>query len=153
MNIVAGAAVCISYSIKDNEGRILEQSDVPINYVHRGKHDLFDEIEHALEGRSKGEEVSVFIKAENAFGLHDPNLTFTDELDNAPIDIRYLGATFDAENSSGEVRHFVVTKIEDGKITIDANHIMAGKDLTFLVKVEDVREATEAEKVEQHNRR
>lgn len=153
MKIVPGAAVCISYSIKDNEGRILEQSDVPINYVHGGQNDLFDEIEQALEGKTKGDEVTVLIQAENAFGPHDPTLTFTDDLDNAPVDIRYLGATFDAESSSGEVRHFVVTKIEDGKITIDANHVMAGKDLTFLVEVEEVREATEAEKIEQHNRR
>ena len=152
MIISKGAAVNISYSIKDQEDRIIEQNDVPITYIHKGKHDLFDQIEDALEGKSKGDEVVVKITAKDAFGLHDPSLTFTDDLENSPVDIRYLGAKFDAESPSGEDRHFVVTRIENGKITIDANHVMAGKDLTFIVKVEEVRSPTEGEIAEQGKR-
>jgi FKBP-type peptidyl-prolyl cis-trans isomerase SlyD len=40
------------------------------------------------------------------------------------------------------VLHFIVTDINDGKITVDANHPLAGQDVTFTVRVADIRDAT-----------
>jgi len=37
---------------------------------------------------------------------------------------------------------FIVTDINDGKITVDANHPLAGQDVTFTVRVADIRYAT-----------
>ena len=39
-----GKVVSFSYSISDESGEILEQSDIPVNYVHGGRHDLFEKV-------------------------------------------------------------------------------------------------------------
>lgn len=89
--------------------------------------------------------IEVPIVRKDAFGAHDPNLTFTDDINNAQQDVRYFGAELDMENEQGGTLHFRVTEITDGKITIDANHPLAGQDITFVVKVREVRKPTDEE--------
>ena len=64
---------------------------------------------------------------------HDPALTFTDETDNVPPEYHYLGAEVEFENAQGEAMKFRVTKIENGKLTIDANYPFAGQTVKFAV--------------------
>ena len=134
--------VAITYSIQDEEGNVLEHSDMPISYIHGGRSDLFEKIESALEGRKQGETVEVTLTPEEGFGEHDPSLTFTDNLDNVPEQYRQLGAEVEMRNDLGESRMFYVTNIENGRLTVDGNHPFAGKTLLFVVKVMDVRDAT-----------
>lgn len=138
--------VAITYSIIDESGVILEQSDIPVYYVHGGPNDMFSEVEASLEGCSLGASVEVVLPPEKAFGFHDPNLTFTDAIDNVPPEFRRVGAEVEMQNERGETRSFFVSKIEDGKLTVDGNHPFAGKTLTFAVTVADIRDATEEEK-------
>jgi FKBP-type peptidyl-prolyl cis-trans isomerase SlyD len=51
--------VSFTYSIVDESGTILEQSDLPLNYVHGGKHDLFEKVEQELDGCVVGDTVEV----------------------------------------------------------------------------------------------
>lgn len=138
--------VAITYSIIDESGVILEQSDIPVYYVHGGPNDMFSEVEASLEGCSLGASVEVVLPPEKAFGFHDPNLTFTDAIDNVPPEFRRVGAEVEMQNERGETRSFFVSRIEDGKLTVDGNHPFAGKTLTFAVTVADIRDATEEEK-------
>ncbi|MBA1329906.1 peptidylprolyl isomerase, partial [Candidatus Endoriftia persephone str. Guaymas] len=71
-----------------------------------------------------------------------PTLTFTDDLENVPPEFRKLGAEVQMQNSEGETKSFFVTKIEDGKLTVDGNHPLAGKRLLVKVKILEVRDAT-----------
>ena len=48
-------------------------------------------------------------------------------------------------NDQGDARKFVVSRIENGKLTVDGNHPMAGKVITFHIKVVDIRDATDEE--------
>ncbi|HFD79699.1 MAG TPA: peptidylprolyl isomerase [Gammaproteobacteria bacterium] len=138
--------VAITYSILDESGVILEQSDIPVYYVHGGPNDMFPEVESALEGCAIGDEIEVVLPPEKAFGYHDPNLTFTDDIDNVPPEFRRVGAEVEMQNDQGEVRSFYVSRIEDGKLTVDGNHPFAGKTLTYALTVADIRDATEEEK-------
>ena len=92
-----------------------------------------------------GARVSVTLTPEEGFGAHDPKLTFTDELENAPPDLRQIGMEFEAQNANGGSMVFRVTRIADGKITVDANHPFAGQTVIFEVAVQDVRDATPEE--------
>ena len=49
-----------------------------------------------------------------------------------------------AQTESGEV-NLVVTEVDESTVTVDANHPLAGKSLTFDVTVEAVRDASEEE--------
>ncbi len=134
--------IYLTYSIIDDAGNVFEQSDVPVGYIHGVGSDLFEQVENALDGKAVGERVEVSLSAEEGFGPHRPELTFTDDIDNVPPEFRYIGAEVEFENERGESMQFRVTRIEDGKLTIDANHPLAGKTITFVVDVADIRDAT-----------
>jgi len=138
--------VAITYSILDESGVILEQSDIPVCYVHGGPNQMFPEVEAALDGSDLGAAVEVVLEPESAFGHHDPSLTFTDDIENVPPEFRHVGAEVQMQNENGDTRTFVVSKIEGDKLTVDGNHPFAGKTLTYAVTVADIRDATDEEK-------
>ena len=139
--------VAITYSIIDESGAILEQSDIPVYYVHGGPNDMFPDIEAALDGCTLGDSVEVVLPPEKAFGYHDPAMTFTDDIANVPPEFRRVGAEVEMQNDRGETRSFFVSKIEGDKLTVDGNHPFAGKTLTYAVTVADIRDASEEEKL------
>ena len=75
-------AVYITYPILDQQGQVVEQSDVPIGYVHGADSGLFEQVEAALEGAKPGDKFEVFLPPEQGFGAHYPALTFTDDIEN-----------------------------------------------------------------------
>ena len=137
--------VTITYSISHEDGVIAEQSDLPIEYIHGVDNDMFPKVEAALKAKSVGDSVEVTLSPQDGFGPHDPSLTFTDLLENVPQEFRFVGARPSFQNEQGEVVEMVVSKIEDGKLTVDANHPFAGKNMRFNVTVVGVRDATEEE--------
>ena len=137
--------VSFTYTILEEGGTILEQSDLPINYVHGGKHDLFEKIEQELEGCVENDVVQVKLTPEEGFGPYDPSLTYTDDLENVPEEFRRIGAEVEMMNDQGDSRKFKVTQIENGKLTVDGNHPMAGKQIIFNIKVVGIRDATSDE--------
>jgi len=134
--------VSFTYTILEEGGEVLEQSDLPISYVHGGKHDLFEKIEQELEGCVENDVVQVKLTPEEGFGPHDPGLTYTDDLENVPEEFRRIGAEVEMMNDQGDSRKFKVTRIENGKLTVDGNHPMAGKQIIFNIKVVGIRDAT-----------
>lgn len=134
--------VSITYVLRDQQGDIFEYTDLPVSYVHGGGHELFDKIERALEGHAVGDKITVDLSPEEGFGEPDPRLRFTDDVDNVPEELRRIGTQLETQNDRGEVLQFTVTRIEGGKLTVDANHPLAGQHVRFDVTVQDVREAS-----------
>ncbi|MGB5472470.1 MAG: peptidylprolyl isomerase [Gammaproteobacteria bacterium] len=137
--------VSFTYSIVDQAGNVIEQSDLPISYVHGGPHDLFEKVEQELEGSVVGDTVAVELSPEEGFGAHDPELTYTDDLDNVPPEFHRVGAEVEMMNDQGDTRKFTVSSIENGKLTVDGNHPMAGKTIVFHIRVTAIRDATPEE--------
>ena len=137
--------VSFVYTIVDTSGTLLEQSDIPISYIHGGKHDLFEKVEQALDGAVVSDTVEVTLTPEEGFGTHDPDLTYMDDIENVPDQFRRLGAEVEMMNDQGDSKKFTVTRIEDGKLTVDGNHPMAGKTIIFRINVTGIRDATPEE--------
>lgn len=144
-SVAKNKVVSLTYVLRNQKGDIFEYRDLPVAYVHGSGADLFPKIEQALEGRNVGDRVTVTLTPADAFGDRDPKLTFTDDLENAPPELRRVGAEFEAQNAKGESIVLTVTHIENGKITVDANHPLAGQTITFEVTVQDIRNATPEE--------
>jgi FKBP-type peptidyl-prolyl cis-trans isomerase SlyD len=140
--IKTGKFVSLTYSISDKEGNVLEQSDLPVCYIHGGETELIGGMDRAVSGKSVGEEVVLTLSPKDGFGEHDPDMTFTDDIENVPPEFRQLGAEVQMQNEAGEVKSFYVTKIKNGKLTVDGNHPLAGKSLLVKVKILEVRDAT-----------
>lgn len=144
--IKPGKFVSLTYSISDSEGKTLEHNDLPVSYIHGGEQELIGGMDRAVSGKAAGDAVEVVVPPAQGFGAHDPDLTFTDDIANVPEQFRYVGAEVQMQNEAGEVKSFFVTTIEDGKLTVDGNHPMAGKTLKVKVKIVEVRDATEADR-------
>jgi FKBP-type peptidyl-prolyl cis-trans isomerase SlyD len=143
--VAKNKVVSLIYVVRNEKGEIFEYRDLPVSYVHGSGTDLFPKIEQALEGRAVGDRVAVQLTPADAFGERDPKLTFTDDIENAPPELRRVGAEFEAQNAKGESILLTVTRIEGDKITVDANHPLAGQNISFEVTVQDIRDATPEE--------
>lgn len=140
--IQPGKYVSLTYTISDSDDNLLEQNDLPVNYIHSGDKELIGGMDRAVLGKSAGDEVEMEVPPEDGFGQPDPDLMFTDDLENVPPQFRRIGAEVQMESESGDVKTFYVTKIEDGKLTVDGNHPLAGKTLIVRVKILEVRNPT-----------
>jgi FKBP-type peptidyl-prolyl cis-trans isomerase SlyD len=132
--------VSFSYSILNVSGQVVEHNDLPISYIHGRETEIFPQVIAALEGHVAGDEVTIELKPEDAFGARDPNLTFSDDIQNAPPEVHFVGAEIEAQNDRGEIRQFRVIGIDNGRITVDANHPLAGEVVIFRVTVKEVRD-------------
>ncbi len=139
--IKPGKFVSLTYSITDSDGNVVEQNDIPVSYVYGGETELIGGMDKAVAGKRAGDQVEVVVPPEEGFGEHDPNLTFTDDLENVPPQFHRVGAEVQMQNEAGDVKTFFVSRIEDGKLTVDGNHPLAGKTLTVRVKILEVRDA------------
>ncbi len=137
------------YRIVDqSNGAVIEQVEDPLGYVHGDNTLLFNQVTKELEGKCVGDEVEILLKAKDAFGPKIDELIFTDDLNNVPLEYRFIGATVSMQNDKGGTKDFIVSNIEDGKLTIDGNHPLAGKDIVFYVEVLSIRDATADEIIE-----
>ena len=137
--------VSLTYTITDENDAILERIDMPIHYIHGVQSQVIETIENALEGHQADDEVQVTLTPEEAFGQHQPELTFTDDINNVPPQFHSIGAEVEFQNDKGESKIFRVTEIADGKLTVDGNHPFAGKTITYNITVKEVRNATDEE--------
>jgi len=138
--------VMFSYTIVDSDrGDVLEQVEIPMGYIHGGEQRMFDKVEKAMEGARIGDEIEVAMSSSETFGEPDPELIFTDTLENVPPQFHRVGAEVEFQNDQGDIKSFTVTHIEDGLLTIDGNSPLVGKNLTFRVTIHDIRDATPKE--------
>ena len=144
-NIRNSKFVALTYTITDDTDEVLERIDVPITYIQGRDSNVIEKIEKALEGHQEGDDITVEISPEEGFGPHQSELTFTDDLENVPPEFHKIGAEVEFQNTQNEVKKFLVTKIENGKLTVDGNHPFAGKTIKYNIKVREVRDATPEE--------
>lgn len=143
--IKPGKYVALTYTIIDDKGQVVEQHDVPLGFVYGSDTELIGGMDKAVVGKRAGDQLEVVVPPEQGFGPHDPNLTFTDSIDNVPPQFRVIGAEVQMQNDQGESKSFYVTKIEDGQVTVDGNHPLAGKGLKVVVVITEVRDARPGE--------
>ncbi len=143
--ISKGKVVSITYTIRDEQDDIKEAVEVPVDYLHGGNTGPFPKIEAALEGKAVGDVVSVALEPKEGFGERDPNLGFTDRIENVPPEFRQVGAEAEFYNEAGETIKMRVVHVDSGTVTLDGNHPFAGKTMTFRVEVRAIRPASPEE--------
>ncbi len=146
MEVANNRVVEIDYTLKDNDGNVLDSSEGgnPLAYVH-GTQSIIPGLEEALSGSEEGQSLQVTVPPEKAYGERNdelqqqvPREVFQTDAELQP------GMRFQAVGEQGTQ---IITVIEVGEeqVKIDANHPLAGQELNFDVKVVGVRDATEAE--------
>ena len=108
--------------------------------IRVGQGEVLQGLERALQGMAAGEEKSVTLSPEEAYGPHDGDLLMTTPRSSLPADGLFEGIGVRIRLQDGRTADGYVTKIEDEAVTLDFNHPLAGKTLTFALKVVDVSE-------------
>lgn len=145
MQITANKVVSIDYTLTDANGQVLDTSEggSPLAYLH-GNGQLIRGLEKELEGKAKGDAFKVTVPAPEAYGLRDDAKVITVPKSRIQgVDIK-VGTQLQAEGGHG-AQIVTVVAIDGDNVILDANHPLAGQNLTFDVAVRDVREATEDE--------
>lgn len=144
MKITDGALVSLDVKMYDAQGELLEQSDVPLQYLH-GHEDIFPRIEAALTGKEVGAHLMLQLEPEDAFGDYDADLVMLAPVDDLGGDVS-VGLRVEATGPQGEDQCvFTITDIADGMAVLDGNHPLAGMALRFDIRVVGVRQATAQE--------
>jgi len=148
MQIEPNSVVTLHYTLKDNDGKVIDYStDGSFLYLH-GAMNIIPGLENALAGKSAGDELTVKVSPEEGYGVKEENRIQEvpkDMFDNAE-EIK-VGVQFHAQSPDGAAVVVTVTEVKDDSVVIDGNHALAGMELNFDVKVVDVREAS-AEEIE-----
>jgi FKBP-type peptidyl-prolyl cis-trans isomerase SlyD len=136
----------LAYRVIDRKSdEVLVAVEYPIAYVHGANDTLMPAVTEQLEGKSAGDTIEVAFNGNQIFGPRDETLVFTDHIDNVPHEYRRVGTTIVAENEKGDTRNFIVTRIDDTTLTIDANHPLCGREVIFKLEILKVRDASEKE--------
>ncbi|QCU90076.1 FKBP-type peptidyl-prolyl cis-trans isomerase [Thiomicrorhabdus sediminis] len=146
MKIADNSVALIHFELSDSNGDLIEKTDnEPMAYLH-GHHNLIPGLEKALNGKQAGDEFTITIESEEAYGPVQENLI----QDNVPkamfqgVDNLEVGMRFEAQSAEG-FHSVVITDVQENTVTVDGNHEFAGKDLTFAIQVVEVREASAEE--------
>jgi len=133
MNIENGKKVKVDYSISVEGVGVIESSESrgPLEYVH-GKHSLPMGLETQLKGMGQGEE------KEGSFEVEIPTMDMVKSEFPEDFELKE-GARFTGKREDQEVE-FSIEKIGEDKVVVRPVHPLAGKKLTYKVKVLEIND-------------
>jgi FKBP-type peptidyl-prolyl cis-trans isomerase SlyD len=145
MQIGAKKAVTFHYSLRDDDGNVIDTSEKrePMTYLH-GQGQIVPGLEKALEGKQAGDEVKATVPPSEGYGVRDEENIFNVPRRKLPDGKLAPGMTMQLQTEGGPVVA-TVKAVKGDYVTIDANHPLADMTLHFEVKVVGVRDATAEE--------
>ncbi|MCR4346123.1 MAG: hypothetical protein NUV55_02800 [Sulfuricaulis sp.] len=136
----------LNYKVIDNKtGDVLVTVEYPLAYVHGVNDVMSDAVTKELYGKKVGDIIEVPIDTTLLYGERDESLVFTDRIENVPEEYREIGMTITMENDKGEMKSFIVTRFDDKTLTVDGNNPLCGREITFVLEVLSIRDATDEE--------
>ena len=145
--IADGKYVELTYLVRDSKtGDVLTEISRPLNYVHGLNEILAPMITQELEGKPQGARVDLLVDCNELYGQRDESLVITEKTAVVPREYRQVGSQILMENDLGQMKSFLVTKIEGDTITFDGNNPLCGREVIYQVKILLVRDATAEER-------
>ena len=145
MQVGQDTVVELTYELTDSDGKLVERTEDPIEYLHGGYDGIFPLVERALAGKSVGDSCRVRLEPDDAFGEYDAELMHLEPRNKFPADVA-IGMRFEGRGvESGTKLVYTVTDVADDKVVVDGNHPLAGRTLQFTCTVTAVRAATAEE--------
>ena len=88
---------------------------------------------------SEGESKTETIPTENAYGSYAEEMVITVDREAMPAEIEpAVGQQFQLQQPDGQVIPVIVTDVSNATITLDANHPLAGENLTFEIQLVEI---------------
>ncbi len=104
-----------------------------------GEKSVLPKFEGAVIGMKEGENKTILIAPEDAYGPRDEKRVFTAEKSEIPDHITpEIGKKIQVQMGSGEMAILTVLEVSEDKVTFDANDPLAGEELTFEIKLLEI---------------
>lgn len=150
MQIGKNKVVSINYTLRDNDGNVIDSSDggAPLVYI-QGIGNLIPGMEEGLEGKKKGDKLDIKVSPEKGYGERNE-----ESIQQVPMsafggqEVKE-GMQFHAQTPNGN-QTVTITHVGTDTVTVDGNHPLAGVELNFAVEVMDIRDATSEELAHGH---
>lgn len=138
--VKSGDKVRVHFTGRLNDGRIFHTSmSGDAVEVRVGDDRLLPGFDKALIGMAPGETKTTRVRAEDAFGDRDEDRVMRIDTAQLPGEVRpTVGEALQLQNEEGAQIAARVTFVSDEHILLDANHPLAGEDLTFEIKLVDI---------------
>jgi len=104
-----------------------------------GEGKIIPGIETAVEGMNVGDSKSVKVPPEQAYGQRREELVEEVSRDKFPKDVEpKVGQKFEVPQQQGQPMAVTVVDTSEQTVTLDGNHPLAGRDLTFDLQLLEV---------------
>ena len=105
-----------------------------------GEGKMIPGFEKAVYGLKVGKSKTVTIPAEEAYGPHRDDLVIVVEREQLPADLDpKVDQQLQMQQTDGRTAVVIVIDVSETTITVDANHSLAGKDLTFEIELVEIK--------------
>jgi len=136
----SGDTVKVHYTGKLEDGSVFDTSDTstPLEFTI-GSGQIIPGFEEAVIGMQPGEKKTITIPSDQAYGPYYQEMLQTVDRTTIPQNIE-LEPGMQLRVVGADNQAFVVTVVEvnENSVTLDANHPLAGEDLTFDVELVDI---------------
>ena len=136
-----GNTVKVHYTGKLDDDTIFDTSieREPLEFTI-GAGQMIPGFEEAVRGMQVGQMKTVTIPAEEAYGPYNEDMVLVVEREQLPPELHpAVGQQLQMQQQDGRVGVVLVTDVSETTITIDTNHPLAGKDLTFEIELVEIK--------------
>jgi len=141
----AGDKVKINFTGKLEDGSVFANTadSEPLEFK-LGEGKIIPGIENAVEGMNVGESRTVKVAPEHAYGRRRDDLIEEVSRDKFPKDVEpQIGQRFEVPQQEGQPMVVRVTDVSEQTVTLDGNHPLAGRDLTFELELLEIPSQSE----------
>lgn len=136
----SGDSVRVHYTGKFSDGEVFDSSlgKDTLQFVI-GAEQLIAGFDRAVVGMQPGETKTVTFGPEEGYGIQQDNLVFVVERQTLPPQLNpEVGQRYQIRQGDGSAMAVTVTAVSPENITLDANHPLAGRDLTFEIQLIEI---------------
>ncbi len=133
----SGDTVRIHYTGTLSDGSVFDSSEGrdPLEFT-LGSGQVIPGFDNAVDGMSVGDKKVAEIPADQAYGPRQDDAMQDVPREQIPAEIPLeVGLQLQMQAPTGQVVPVTVVEITDETVKLDANHMLAGKDLTFAIEL------------------
>ena len=135
-----GDVVKVHYTGKLTNGEQFDSSEgrEPLEFTV-GAGQMIKGFDDAMPGMTVGEKKTINIAADDAYGQKDEHAIIEFPKENIPKDMKLdVGMQLQLRNEEGQPFPVTVAEIKDDVVVLDANHMLAGKELVFDIELMEI---------------
>jgi len=139
--VKTGDKVKVHYKGTLNDGSVFDSSEGrdPLEF-EVGSGQVIPGFDEAVVGLTVGESKTVNIPSEEAYGPYQENMVLAIERDKFPEGLNLtVGEQLQVPSQGGQPVVVVIKDVTDNKVTLDANHPLAGEDLNFNIELVEIK--------------